>query len=116
MSPTIHIRAKVLFTFDFCVLQLTGVLSELGVPAAEIQLALSPGTARAAQNAAQTEKGRLLCGGSVPKFLVTCGGDSADVAAATSGSPTSPDYFERIFEACDKRAAGLTATPLRKEL
>jgi hypothetical protein len=85
--------------------QLTDVLSELGVSPAAIKLALTPGDTRAARNVAQTEKGRELCGGSVPKFIVKCAGDASGADLTAAGSPTSPEYFENVFEACERRIA-----------
>ena len=84
---------------------LAAALAYAGADERAVQRVLAPGASRSAQNAALTERGRGLSGGSVPKFMVACdGGDAAsgafDVAAAAPGSPTSPEYFERLFALC----------------
>ncbi|KAJ1479249.1 thioredoxin-like protein [Baffinella frigidus] len=82
---------------------LAAAMSELGVPA---DAAMQPGPARAARNVALTQRGRAMSGGSVPHFVVKCDGDpgGGDVAAATPGGPTSPEFFEQVFAECEKRA------------
>ena len=80
---------------------LAAALAEAGADERAVRRVLAPGAARAAQNAALTERGRGLSGGSVPKFVVACSGGGD--AAAAPGSPTSPEYFERLFTLCAER-------------
>jgi predicted DsbA family dithiol-disulfide isomerase len=87
---------------------LAAVLTELDVPA---DAAMQPGAERAARNVALTQRGRAISGGSVPHFVIKCE-VGVDVAAATPGGPTSPDFFERVFEECEQQSA----TEVRGEL
>ena len=81
------------------------LVDELAVPASEEELlaALRPSAARARGNAELTERGRALCGGSVPKFIVSCTGEGGEGDGVGGGSPTSPEYFTAGFRHCVER-------------
>ena len=70
-----------------------------GVPEAEWPAILEPSPQRAAANAAVTQQGRAISGGSVPRFVVRCG-DSDDEIPGPADGPTSPDYFSQLIAEC----------------
>jgi len=75
-------------------------LGILGVPDAEVDAALSDPD-RHARNEERTRalRGSLRAG--VPQFEVRCGGGDEDLCeSAPGGGPTSPEYFERLFDLC----------------
>lgn len=73
-------------------------LQALGVPRAELEAALSD-PEKASENERRTREARAVLRGGVPQFEVRCGGQQ-DLTAMAPGGPTSPEYFDRIFEAC----------------
>ena len=74
------------------------LVDELVVPASEAEDALRPSAVRARENVERTERGRALCGGSVPKFVISCTKGGADMGGG--GSPTSPEFFKAAFRRC----------------
>eukprot|EP00401_Gymnodinium_catenatum_P044319 CAMPEP_0117550400 /NCGR_PEP_ID=MMETSP0784-20121206/48662_1 /TAXON_ID=39447 /ORGANISM="" /LENGTH=208 /DNA_ID=CAMNT_0005347419 /DNA_START=141 /DNA_END=765 /DNA_ORIENTATION=+ len=79
-------------------LALRARLETLGVPGAEVDAALSDPN-RAARNMERTRAVRGSLRAGVPQFEVRCGG-SEDLCAFARGGPTSPEYFENLFELC----------------
>eukprot|EP00929_Paragymnodinium_shiwhaense_P120165 TRINITY_DN92069_c0_g1_i1.p1 TRINITY_DN92069_c0_g1~~TRINITY_DN92069_c0_g1_i1.p1 ORF type:complete len:266 (+),score=60.82 TRINITY_DN92069_c0_g1_i1:100-798(+) len=74
-------------------------LEALGVPRAEVVNALGD-ELKYKKNAERTEKARLQLRGGVPDFAVFCEGKAEDLSRRASGGPTSPAYFQGLFEAC----------------
>ena len=69
------------------------------VPETEWAAILEPSAERAAANAAVTQHGRTLSGGSVPRFIVRCS-DFGTELRGSGGGPTSPDYFTALILEC----------------
>merc|ERR1712203_1102383 len=80
------------------------VLTSLGVPEEEVSAAITDPN-RAAHNARERERAdAMLTGGGVPQFFVRVDGGK-DLCQGVNGSPTSPEFFERIFDdICSKRS------------
>ena len=75
-------------------------LGILGVPGAEVDAALSDPD-RHARNEERTRAVRGSLRAGVPQFEVRCGGGDEDLCEyAPGGGPTSPGYFERLFDLC----------------
>ncbi|CAE8688950.1 unnamed protein product [Polarella glacialis] len=79
------------------------------LPEAAVAEVLAESKARAALGDELRELSRKLGASGVPKFRVSCNGSSDLCPAGGDEGPTSPEYFERIFEACLCRAP--TAAP-----
>ena len=74
-----------------------------GVPEAEWPAILEPSPQRAAANAAATQQGRAISGGSVPRFVVRCGDSDEEIPGPAAG-PTSPDFFSQLSAECLARS------------
>merc|ERR1712039_251890 len=73
------------------------VLTGLGVPEEEVTAVITDPN-KAARNAQERDRAdAMLTGGGVPQFFVRVGGGK-DLCEEVNDSPTSPQFFERIFE------------------
>lgn len=80
------------------------VLTALSVPEEEVSTAVRDPD-RFSRNAEITERARrMLSGGGVPEFFVRISGGE-NLCAKSSGSPTTPEFFERIFESICSQGA-----------
>ncbi|CAE8606577.1 unnamed protein product [Polarella glacialis] len=74
-------------------------LQALGIPEHDIDSAVSD-PLRATRNEERTSAVRAGLRGGVPQFEVRSSSTGDDLCASVPGGPTSPMYFERLFDFC----------------